>query len=424
MYAIRSYYVANVMIFIRPDGRYMLMGRNCAPMISEAGILGPYRMLGAQAWVGIDGVPQSEMEDPTIWYSDGLYHIVVNHHAEDHSYHLTSLDGVHNWKNRGLAIARGSGVFRYTNGVVNNWYTIQRPTVYTEDEQVKCFNFSVIDVHKGSDGGNDKHGSKIIVVPFDGENFGKDMRAITAQEEALVDATPLPAPWKFTDVGAVNSAGKSGYDTDGEVFKISASGADIGGTQDAFGFAYQKLSGDMTVIAQVMMQDHTDPWAKSGVMIRENLNANAKYAAMMLTPENGAVFQTRTNAGGTTNTENLWGVRIPYWVRLVKKGNVITASISASNMNNFETVKEITLNVGSEYYIGVAVSSHSSAALNTTRFRKVNVYSPNYKAIDDILSHNMPNVVPASGKVSVEVEYMANGERDIIVSLRDSYNFV
>ena len=84
--------------------------------------------------------------------------------------------------------------------------TIQRPTVYIEDEQVKCFNFSVIDVHKGDDGGNDENGSKIIVVPFDGESFGNDMRAITAQEEAIVDATPLPSPWKYTNVGTVNVA--------------------------------------------------------------------------------------------------------------------------------------------------------------------------------------------------------------------------
>ena len=92
-------------------------------------------------------------------------------------------------------------------------------------------------------------------------------------------------------------------------------------------------------------------------------------------------------------------------------------------MNNFETIKEVTLDVGSEYYIGVAVSSHNSRVLNTTRFRKTNVYSPGYNAIDDILSHTMSNVVPASGQLSIDVEYMANGQRDIIVSLRDITNW-
>ena len=47
---------------------------------------------------------------------------------------------------------------------MERWYTVQRPTVYVENGKVKAFNFSVIDVHKGKDRGNDNHGSKIMVI--------------------------------------------------------------------------------------------------------------------------------------------------------------------------------------------------------------------------------------------------------------------
>ena len=52
--------------------------------------------------------PQYYMEDPTIWYSDSLYQIVVNFHKKDVSYHLTSEDGISNWKNRGVAFDKKS----------------------------------------------------------------------------------------------------------------------------------------------------------------------------------------------------------------------------------------------------------------------------------------------------------------------------
>lgn len=40
------------------------------------------------------------------------------------------------------------------------------------------FIFSVIDVGKGRDQGNDNHASKIVVVPFDGEALDHDMQQL------------------------------------------------------------------------------------------------------------------------------------------------------------------------------------------------------------------------------------------------------
>ncbi len=103
------------------------------------------------------------MEDPTIWYSDGLYHVVVNHYMEsDETNHLTSEDGIHNWKNRGIAFVHDSKIFRYTNGDVDEWFTVQRPIVYVEDNKISHFNFSVIDVQKYSRQVIDNPISKIL----------------------------------------------------------------------------------------------------------------------------------------------------------------------------------------------------------------------------------------------------------------------
>jgi hypothetical protein len=88
--------------------------------------------------------------------------------------HFTSADGIHNWVNMGLAYDPTSDFVRYTDGTVNHWYKAERPGVFLQNGHVTAFSFSVIDVDKTLDLANDTHGSKIIVVPFDGASFDRD----------------------------------------------------------------------------------------------------------------------------------------------------------------------------------------------------------------------------------------------------------
>ena len=415
------FYMANVMVIYRPDGRYMIVPRQCSSLISENGIMGPYKIMSGAAWSGIEGLPQENMEDPTVWYSDGLYHIVVNYHLEDVSYHLTSRDGIYHWKNRGLAVNKRQGLFRYTNGTINDWETVQRPTVYLEDGEVKAFNFSVIDVHKGSDGANDSHGSKVIVVPFDGVAFGKEMRKIIHEEDSIIDRTPLPAPWKSADVGTPSVEGKSNYNAEDNVFKIRSAGKGIKGTSDDCRFVYQKLKGDFIITAQVMMQDDTDPFAKAGVMVRKSLDAGAVNASMLITARKGANFQYRNAPGSTTDSVHVDGPRAPYWVRILKTGNKIVSSVSSSELLPYTTVGTTELDFGGDsLYVGLALSSNSDI-VNITRFQFIDLDPLGQQ--DKILSHTIPTQIPASYPIQIEVEYLTTQERDINLLIRNVTNW-
>jgi hypothetical protein len=83
-------------------------------------------------------------------------------------------------------------------------------------------------------------------------------------------------------------------------FTLRGSGADIWGSADAFHFAYQPLTGDGSIVARVASLTHTHAWAKAGVMIRENLDADARHAMVVVTPSNGVAFQRRTSTGGSS----------------------------------------------------------------------------------------------------------------------------
>ncbi len=171
---------SNEIILPRPDGRFEMFGRAGVIMISDQGILGPYVQQGSKIYPGIAGMPQhllGSLEDPVLWYSGGLYHLTVNNWSDRKAYHLTSKDGINDWTYRGLAYDATADFVRYTDGTVNRWTKLERPSVYLENGHVTALTLAVIDVQKDQEKGSDGHGSKIIVIPFDGAAMDRDLQS-------------------------------------------------------------------------------------------------------------------------------------------------------------------------------------------------------------------------------------------------------
>ena len=167
--------MSNVSIMVRPDGDFEIIARSGAIWISKSGILGPYTIQGNSIYYQAKGIDLNNLEDPVIWYSGGLYHVLVNSWSDKKAFHITSVDGIHDWKYRGLAYDPTKDFIRYTDGTVNHWNKLERPGVYLENGHVAAVTLAVIDVPKDDEKGNDGHGSKIIVIPFDGAALDKDL---------------------------------------------------------------------------------------------------------------------------------------------------------------------------------------------------------------------------------------------------------
>jgi len=176
--------------------------------------------------------------------------------------------------------------------------------------------------------------------------------------------------WTSSDIGKVATAGS--FYQSGSSFVVKASGADIWGSSDEFHFAYQTLSGDGEIIARVTDLTNTAPWAKAGVMIRESLSASAAHAMMAVTPGNGTAFQRRPVTGGSSLHQAGPAAAAPYWVRLVRQGNLFSAYAS-SDGSNWTLVGTETIAMASDVYIGLAATSHNDGAVATAIFRGVSV---------------------------------------------------
>ena len=196
-------------------------------------------------------------------------------------------------------------------------------------------------------------------------NLGGDS-AFSAEASATTQSGcgAVPSPFANQDIGSVGFAGGACYS--GSTFTVRASGADIWDAADALHFVWRSWTGNVEVIARVVSVQNTDPWAKSGVMIRESLNANSIHALMVVTPGNGTSFQRRNSTGGgSAHSTPGDGVVAPYWVRLVRNGTTFTGYRS-NNGSNWVEVGSETFTMTSMFRVGLALTAHNNGVINTS----------------------------------------------------------
>ncbi len=194
---------------------------------------------------------------------------------------------------------------------------------------------------------------------------------IAAWINSLPRVTPkLPAGWLHRDIGDLGVPGDAGY-ADGRL-NLVASGADIWDKADAFHFAGTPLTGNGQITAHIVSMQYTDPWAKAGVMFRENFSAGSKDAMMIVTAGGGSVYQRRVKADGHTWNTDGPAVNVSSWVRLIRAGNMFTGYVSTNGID-WQRVDSIAVHMDKTVYVGLALTAHNNTELNSTLFDHVTV---------------------------------------------------
>jgi hypothetical protein len=171
-------------------------------------------------------------------------------------------------------------------------------------------------------------------------------------------------PWSVQSIGTASGTATIA----GDRITVQARGADIWGTADAFEFAARQDG--IVVTAHVASVSNTDPWTKAGVMIRTSLDADAAYAMVMVTPGKGIAMQYRPTRGGASVQVVQVPGTAPAWVQLQKIGSSVYGYYSTDGVS-FRVLGAVTVDVTSAPYLGVAMTSHTTAATATTTFDQV-----------------------------------------------------
>ncbi len=200
-----------------------------------------------------------------------------------------------------------------------------------------------------------------------------------ASNESLLSdpasATTLLQPaWQSDDIGAVLASGS--FSQSGGTLTLNGSGVDIWDASDSFRYAYQTLTGDGEIVARLAsLSSDIHGWTKAGVMMRESLTPDSAHAMMALTPSNGAAFQRRlTTAESSLHTGGPL-VAAPYWVRLVRQGDVFSGYVSADGQA-WVLVDSATIAMPAAVSVGLAVTSHNNEELATAVFDSVTIIDP------------------------------------------------
>ena len=142
-------------------------------------------------------------------------------------------------------------------------------------------------------------------------------------------AAPVGIFEGHSDVGTVLHAGSVDYDTSRRTYTISGSGENMWLAADAFQFAWKKVSGDVTLTADISFLTTTgNEHKKAALMLRQSLDADSVYADVALHASGLTSLQFRDEKGAITR-EIQSNISAPKRLRIAKRGDYVYMSLAA-----------------------------------------------------------------------------------------------
>src|SRR3974390_2458383 len=122
------------------------------------------------------------------------------------------------------------------------------------------------------------------------------------------------------DVGTVLHPGSAEYDSAKRAYTVSGSGENMWFASDAFQFVWKKVSGDVSIAADIAFPAAGgNAHRKAVLIVRQSLDADSVYADVARHGEGLTSIQFREMKGGTTH-EVQANISAPQPLPLVKKG--------------------------------------------------------------------------------------------------------
>ena len=188
----------------------------------------------------------------------------------------------------------------------------------------------------------------------------------------LVAASPLGLFEDKGDLGVTPKTGSMEYAAASGEYRVTGGGANIWGTEDALYFAWRRISGDVTLTADVrFLGTGAVAHRKAVLMVRQDLTPGSAYADIALHGDGLTSLQFRPKAGAETQ-EIKSDVSAPTRIRLVRRGNSFTV-YAGSPGGELAPSGPQTVELKDPVYVGIGVCSHDANVLETAVFSNVQV---------------------------------------------------
>jgi len=180
------------------------------------------------------------------------------------------------------------------------------------------------------------------------------------------------------DVGNPAIKGAAAYDAATGEIRITGSGENMWAKQDQFHYVWKEMTGNFTVNATVRFLGQGAEHRKAGIVIRQNLDADAAYADVVVHGNGMPSLQWRNRKGEDTFTLDR-PVDKPgtFRIRLVRQGVRVFMYVGKGGAEPAEIVHtEITFQPQAPVLVGLAVCSHDPAVSETAIFSDVAIEIP------------------------------------------------
>jgi hypothetical protein len=195
--------------------------------------------------------------------------------------------------------------------------------------------------------------------------------AARAQQSGAPPAAPVGIFENHADVGTVLHAGSVEYDAAKGSYAMAASGENMWFTKDAFQFAWKKMSGDVTLTADISFigkgaQEHR----KAVLMVRQSLDADSPYADVTLHGNGMTALQVRDAKGAPTHEVQAltWS---PRRLKIEKHGAFFTMWLAYEDGVFRLAGGSARMEFKGPFYVGIGLCSHDKDLVEKAVFSNV-----------------------------------------------------
>ncbi len=173
------------------------------------------------------------------------------------------------------------------------------------------------------------------------------------------------------DVGTVLHTGAVKFDESTKSYTVSGSGENMWATKDAYQFVWKKVSGDLTLTADIsFLGAGTDPHRKACLMIRQSLDADSAYVDIARHGEGLTSLQFRETAGAATH-EVQSNISAPKRLRLEKRGKYALMYLAGEGEELHFSGAAERISFQEPFYVGIGVCAHNKDLIETVVFANI-----------------------------------------------------
>ncbi|MDQ1473903.1 MAG: TolB protein [Bryobacterales bacterium] len=174
-----------------------------------------------------------------------------------------------------------------------------------------------------------------------------------------------------SDIGVVSHPGSAEYDAAANTYTLSSSGENMWAAEDDFHYVWKKVTGDLTLNADIAFPTTSGNAHKKGVlMVRRTLDKDSDYVDAAVHVVGLTSLQSRDQKGGSTREVQSY-LPSPHRLRLIKRGDYFFMFVAGADGAFHLSGGGMKLALDEPFYVGIGACAHDKDAVEKVVFSNV-----------------------------------------------------